>query len=452
MTHKLIRIKEGLNKRPILFVSSTYLIFSIIATLVLKLPIMLQPGQHLSFLDSFFTSVSALTTTGLATIDINVVLNYVGWTTLIVIFNVGGVGIIVTNTTILLLLGRKIGISNRLLSKLDLNRGDMRDIATITRRILVIFWSIELIGAVLVFIQLGHTDLTGIDRFMNAWFMSASAVSGSGFYNTVPYVGDFSLQWTLMILMAVSFIGYPVLLDLQEKFISWRKGDTYRLSTFSRIVLKLNLITLIMWMFIFLGLEHNNSMQGMTIVQQLEYSAYMSVSTKSVGLSMFADFNAFQPTTLLFYIIFMFIGGAPSSACGGVKVGSVYVIYKHIASMIKRDGSVLFYGFRMSEKLILDAYSLVFTFVGLSLIAAIFIGAMQPEIDLFLIWFDVVSGFTTTGFSTGVLGQFNDLAIFIVAILMLIGRIGIMNLFGASSELGHESNSRVRHIEKEIAI
>lgn len=450
LKEKLKKYREALNKRPLLFISCTYLVFSLVMMLILKLPIMLNSGVEISFLDSFFTSVSALTTTGLSTVDINETFNYFGWLMMILTFNIGGVGIIVTNTTILLLLGRKIGISNRLLSKLDLNRLDMHDIATITRRVIFIFWTIELTGAVLVFAQLGHSGLQGMDRFMNAWFMSASAVSGSGFYNTVPYVTNYTLQWTLIFLMIFSFIGYPVVLDLQAKFASWRKGGFYRMSTFSKIVLKVNAITLLMFMLIFFYLERDGAMAGMSLFQQLQYSAFMSVSTKSVGLSMFGDFNSFSSLTLLFYTIFMIIGGAPSSACGGVKVMSIYVIYKHIVSLIIRDGEVLFYNFKLGTETILKSYALVFSFVGLSAASTLFILAMQPNLSLMSVWFDVVSGYTTTGFSTGALAEFNNIAVLLVAILMLIGRVGIINVFGASSEIGGES--RVRRIEKELAI
>lgn len=450
LKQKLKLYREGLKKRPILFVSSSYFIFCIVTMFFLKLPIMLKPGEELSFLDSFFTVVSALTTTGLSTIDINVVLNYFGWLVLIIIFNIGGVGIIVTNTTILLLLGRKIGISNRLLSKLDLNRLDMRDIASITKRVIAIFWSIELIGAVVIFILIGESGLHGIDRVMNSWFMAASAVSGSGFYNTVPYADSYLLQWVLMCLMIFSFIGYPVVLDLQEKFNSWRGGSHYRMSTFSKIVLKVNGITILMFLVIFLYLEHDGAMTGMGLFRQLQYSLYMAISTKSVGLSMFGDFTVFQPMTLIFFTIFMIIGGAPSSACGGVKVMSIYVIYKHIASLIRRNGLVLVYNFRLGTSTILNSYALVFSFVGLAGISSLFILLMQPNIDMLHVWFDVVSGYTTTGFSTGALGEFNNIAILLVAILMLVGRVGIINIFNAGSEISGES--RVRRIEKDLAI
>lgn len=452
LKEKIIQTREALYKRPLLFVSCTYIVFSIVLMFILKLPIMLKPGESITFLDSFFTSVSALTTTGLSTVDINVVFNYFGWLAMIITFNIGGVGIIVTNTTILLVLGRKIGISNRLLSKLDLNRLDMHDIATITRRVIVIFWSVEIIGAILIYLQLGNTALHGIDRVMNAWFMSASAVSGSGFYNTVPYTLNYSLQWTLIFLMVFSFIGYPVILELIEKFKSWRRGSTYRLSTFSKIALKVNAITLAMFMVIFFIIERNNTLADYNLFQQLQYSIYMSVSTKSVGLSMFADFTAFRPLTLLFFIAFMIIGGAPSSACGGVKVNSIYVLYKHTVSMIKRDGEVLYYNFKLSPNIILKAYSLVFSFITLSLVCALIVGIAHPDLNLLYVWFDVVSGFTTTGFSTGALSEFGNLSVLMIALLMLIGRIGIINLFGASTELGGEGNSRVKRIEKEIAI
>ncbi len=447
----LRKIKRTLKQRPLLFVISIYLLFGVVGSFLLSIPFFLQGGVEISYLDSFFTSSSAITTSGLSTVNFAETYNYFGWFVIILIFNVGGVGIIITNTLIFLFIGKKIGFSNRLLMKLDYNNEKLSSIVTITKNIIVIFWIVELIGAFFIFLQLDNMN-SFIDRFMNAWFLSASATSGSGFYNTVPYINDFSLQYTLFILMIFSFIGYPVFIDLLEYTKAKFRKEKYNLTIFSKIVIKMNIITIILFAVIFFMLENGNTMQGYSLYEQIQYSFFMGISTKSVGLSMFADFTQFTNMTLIVFVIFMIIGGSPSSACGGVKVISIYLIYKHIISMIGSSGKVIVYNSHIKEENILQSYFLLFTFIAISFIASMLIYFANPSISIGYIFFDVVSGFTTTGFTTGALAQMNNFGIIIISFLMLMGRIGLVNLFRVTNERNDMRIKRVKHLDKELAL
>lgn len=445
-------VKDIKRKNPLFYVISMYIIFSFLSMFILKLPFLLNQGQSIGFLDSFFVGASALTTTGLSTVNVLDIYNYLGWIIIIIIFNIGGVGIIVTNTTIMLLLGRKIGINNRILAKYDSNKMDIHDIMHMTKRILFIFWTVEIIGAILIFmISLRFYDYNVVSCFMNSLFLSASATSGSGFYNVTMIQQNYLLQIVIIFLMIFSFIGYPIILDLIEKIKFKMKKQKYQVSLFTKISLKTNIVTLVLFAVLFLISEHANALADYNIFQQIQYAIFMSVSTKSVGLTLFSNFNDFNTITLFLFTAFMIIGGSPSSACGGVKVISVYVIYKHIVSIIFTGGKVYTSNIKIKAETIMRSYALVFAFVLLSLFSTIVIALMNPMINIFSIWFDVVSGYTTTGFSVGALESFNDLSIIIIALLMLIGRIGILNILDAFNSKRKES-MRVERIEKDIAL
>lgn len=439
------------KQKPAVIVVSYYIGFILLATLILKLPFLLQVGQEMSWLNAFFMSNSAVATTGLATIDYTQIYNYFGWIVYIILFNIGGMGIIVLNTVIILFLGKKIGYKQRVLAKMDYNQDGELNIVTVLRNVVTFFLTFEVIGIILIYIKIGYMYANPLDRLMNAAFMASSAISGSGFYNTVPFKEDYFVQWVLIILMIFSFIGYPVIIDSYEWIKARYRKEKYRVSLFTKIVVKVNVVTVLLFTLIFFILEGHHAMDGYGFLQKIQYSFYMSISTKSVGLNVFNDITTWYPLTLLLHTVFMFIGGSPSSACGGIKVTAVYLIYKNITSQLSGKTRIIIDKKEIKMEVVLRSYLLATLFIGLAMLGTLLIYAMQPDLSMGYIWYDVVSGFTTTGFSTGVLAEFNGVAIFIVSVLMGIGRIGIINLINLSFKQEKKEN-RVSYVKKDIAI
>ncbi len=439
------------SNKPVTVVVVYYVAAILIATLLLKLPIFINQGESVSLLDAFFTSNSAIATTGLVTFDYTTVYNYGGWAVLVILFNIGGMGIIVLNTLLILLLGKKIGFKQRMLAKLDYNQTTHQNIVYVLKHVVKYFLVVEVVCTILIFLKIGYVHDNVLDRFMNALFMTSSAISGSGFYDTTPYSNDYFVQYVLIIGMIFSFIGYPVVADLHEWIKAKLKKKKYRFTRFTKIVVTVNLVTMLAFMFIFFLLERESSMIDMTIFEQLQHAFYISISTKSVGLNLFTDINDWTQTTLVFSTIFMLIGGSPSSACGGIRVGAIYIIYKHIEATIKGKCSYMSYGFIIPDRTIMKAYIVSFFYVAVSFIATIVIFMIEVDISMFSIWYDVVSGFTTTGFSTGALSEFGPYSVFIVAVLMGVGRIGIMNLLSLSAPRENQVN-RIEFIQKDITI
>lgn len=439
------------KKRPILTIVLTYITFILLCTFILKLPFLLIDGSSITWLESFFTANSAVSTTGLSVVDVYSTFNYLGIIVLIIIFNIGGMGIMVLNTLVLLFIGKKVGYKYRYLAKMDYNQSKSSNIVTILRGVFKIFITIELVGAFLIFLGNGQEYVSIFAKALDSLYLASSAISGSGFYNMVPFAADYFVQWVCIILMIVSFIGYPVLLEFQMYFKAKRQKERFVFSRFTKIVLKVNIFTVIAWAVIFFLLESGNSMAEYGVLQQMQISFFTSISTKSVGLSTFADITTWLPATQFICTIFMLIGGSPSSACGGIKVVAVYVVYKHVKSMILGKSQVVYDNMVIGNQTIINSYLLTLSFIILSLATTVVISVLNPNILLGNIWFDVVSGFTTTGFSTGALAMMGNIEIFLIALLMGIGRIGIMNLYNISYT-NDAKVDRVTYLERDLPI
>ncbi len=420
---------------------------------ILKLPFLFNDGQSISYLDSMFTSISSFATTGLSVIDVKEVYNYFGWTVLIIFFNIGGMGIMTINTILFLLIGKKVGIKNRYLAKIDQNNLTTEDMVTVLVTILKMFVFFEFLGTTLVFLKSSYMYSSILERFMNSWFMATSAISGSGFYDTVPFAHDYFILFILMLLMIFSFIGYPVLLDIKEyiKFKKTKSKRKYKWSTFTKIVVKVNIITVVLFAVIFFFLEYDHAMLGKDLFDQIYYSLYLSISTKSVGLNVFADINSFRNITLLFSIIFMIIGGSPSSACGGIRVTTVYVIYIQFKSQVKGQSQAIFDRSYIKVDTVLKAFYITFMFLFIAFIGFLMILFFNKDVNEFKLFYDVISAITTTGFSTGALDQLNNIGVFIMVVLMLIGRVGVVNLINALHKKEKKAQ-RIEHVEKDIVI
>ena len=444
------KANDFLKQHPILKLVIIYTAFILLATVLLKLPFFLNPGYSVSWLDAFFMSNSSVTTTGLVVVDYVATYNYAGWILMIMLFNIGGIGIILFNTIFVILIGKKLNIGTTYLTKLDYNQSGALNMKKIIKNVVKYFMILEMAGAIILFIRMADLFDVTLERFMNAWFLSASAISGSGFYNSTIINGDYIMMWTVSLLMIFSFIGYPVIIDLKSYLAAKRKHKKHKFSSFTKVSVKVNLITTIVFALIFFFLEYNNSMVGYNLVDKMNASMYISLSTKSVGLNLFNDINTWLPATLFLQTIFMLIGGAPSSACGGIKTNAIYVFWRYLVAQFKDGKEVVIYGRKLPEKTINRSITLILLFILISVFSSILILIMNPQLEIFSIFYDVVSGFTTTGFSTGALAMFNPMAIFIVAILMGVGRIGVLNILFMLNKKNKQKN--VNYVEEDIAI
>lgn len=444
------KVVKFLRRHNVFRLVIAYVCLFAIGTLLLKLPIVFNEGYEETWLDSFFMAASSLSGTGLATFDYINGYNYLGWLIMIVFVNIGSVGIIVFNTAILLLIGTKLNIRRLNQIQLDFNQQGVLNIKDIIVNVVKYFLIIEMVGTILLFFRMGDIFIDPVERFMNALLLSSSCIGASGFYDATIISDDAIAIWICNALMVYSFIGHPVVLELRNYLHAKKERRRYQFSTFCRISLCVNIITSLMFVLIFLLLEGNNTMAGYSPIDKFNTSFFMSFSTKSVGLTLFPSMAIMLPLTLFVQTFFMLVGAAPSSCGGGIKTNAIYLFFAYVRNLFKGEDEVIINNRKIASRTIKLALVLILMFFGISLLATMVISFLNPTIDLLSIWYEVVSGFTTSGFSVGVINEIDEASQAIIALLMIIGRIGILNIIFFLNH--NNSKKRIHYPETNIAI
>ena len=172
-------------KNPFTKIVFLYGTFVFVGMFLLHMNIFMKPDKSITMLEALFTSVSSFATTGLSLFDYLEVYNYGGQLLMIIFFNIGGMGIMTMNTLLFVIVGRKIGVKNRLLAKIDLNRTNSKGMVQLIKTIAIMFIVVELIGAILIFFKIGYMGMGIVERFMTSLFMASSAcVPGLAFMSS----------------------------------------------------------------------------------------------------------------------------------------------------------------------------------------------------------------------------------------------------------------------------
>ena len=429
---------------PLAIVALSFLGIIVTGTLLLKLPISTQTEEALSWIDSLFLSASAVCVTGLSTIpNIAETLSVFGKIVLALLIQIGGLGIVTIAIYVLVIFGIRIGVTERYVLREALNQHHLGGMVRLVRSIVFTSLIIEGFGMIINFIvfikefsffeAIGHSAFHAISSFNNAGF---DILGNSSLQN---YNNNILLNINTMVLIIIGGIGFIVIRDIIEKK-SWKN-----LSLYSKIVLKMTLFLIITGTFLVKFLEYNN-------ISWLE-AIFTSVTTRTAGFST-VDISLFSYTTLVVIIIFMFIGASPNSTVGGVKTTTIFVMFKSITSFLIGKPCIT-HRRKIDDQnrnkafvLVTIAFSVtIFIFLIVSLIES-----NNPSHDrgFIEVLFETFSAFGTVGLSTGITPFLRPSSKVILSILMYIGRLGPITIFGIMNKnWGHPEVSHIDYpIEK----
>ncbi len=241
-----------------------YLSAVIVSTILLSLPIAHRPYVELSFIDTLFTAVSAISVTGLTVVSTADTFSVPGYFILAFILQFGGIGIMTLGTFIWILFGKKIGLKDRQLIMTDQNRSTFSGLVQLMRQILVIVIVIELIGAVILGIHFLKYFPTWQEAFVQGFFASVSATTNAGFDITgtslVPFAHDYFVQFINIILLILGAIGFPVLIEVKE-FLTHKGNYSYKFSLFTKLT------TLTFFILIIVGAFSSFCLTGIIFLQ-----------------------------------------------------------------------------------------------------------------------------------------------------------------------------------------
>lgn len=397
-------------------------------------------NDNISFIDAFFTSTSAVCVTGLAVFDTGSKFTRIGQTIIIILIQLGGLGIMTFSSLAYYLLKNKVSLTDRIAVGQSLLHDSKFHLGRFLIQIIAVTFVIESTGAVILYL------LAPADSFspFSALFHSISAFCNAGFSlnndSLIQFRDNWSINLTIMFLIIIGGLGFSVLIELRSFFVSRVKKlrERKNLSWHSSIVLRTTFFLIITgWIYIYFA-EFISFKQYLPVQESLLASLFQSVTCRTAGFNTL-NISNMTNASLVFMIFLMLIGGAPGSCAGGIKVTTFRVLAAFISCQIKGRDQVIIEKYAVNRDSINKTLTLLFfslVIIGVSVVLLdISEGGDTPHTQArgqFLeILFEVVSAFGTVGLSTGITAKLSSFGKIIIVLLMFIGRLGPLVLLAS---------------------
>lgn len=401
---------------------SHFLILILICTILLSLPFSQKKGEKVNFIDTLFVSASAVCVTGLTPVDVGKVLSPIGQIILLLFIQIGGLSLASFYIFFSYITSHRLKLFQRKLILTTYSSALKEDFKPLIFSIILASFFIEIFGAIILFTQFLKKH-TFFEAIWYSIFHSISAFCNAGFSlyseNLIYWKDNPIVVFLSSFLIFLGGIGFIVLSEIYLKI-----KVKERLSLHTLITLKASLILILLGTLLFLIFEWNGVLKDMPIFKKFFTSFFQSITPRTCGFNI-VSINLLKPSTLFFTIFLMFIGSAPGSTGGGIKVTTFYASILKIISKLKGENQCHIKSRAISSSSIEFSFYLIF--YGILLCSFVFIFLLIIEGKTFpfeFIFFEVVSAFGTVGLSCGITGELSILSKIFIIILMYFGRIG----------------------------
>lgn len=453
----MIKFRFNLKKNKVKAIEPTKIIvFSFIAvifwgTLLLALPISsANPEKSTDFLTALFTATSATCVTGFLVVDTLTGWSVFGQIVILSLVQIGALGFVTFATFFSILFGRKVGLKTMILAQESLNQMSFEGILRLIKRVVMVTFLIELIGAILL--SISFVPKFGPRGFYLAVFHSISAFCNSGFdifgnyqslteYNNNPLV-----MYTMAGLIIIGGLGFVVWKDIWE----FRKNRELLLHT--KVVLLTTAFLIISGTVLFYCFEYNNpgTMGDMNTFTKINASFIHSVMTRTAGFNSI-PLNNMREISKIVSVIFMFIGAAPGSTGGGIKLTTFGVILAVIISQTKGSNDTIVFKKRIPHSTVDKALAII----GLSLMLLLIVTTIilvienRPFVDVLL---ESASAFSTAGMSSIGTANLQTASKIVLLITMFLGRVGPLTFAIALSLKNNKKTQDLVYPEGKIVV
>lgn len=425
-----------LKMHPAALVLLSFLLLILTGAVLLMLDISTTEG-HISWIDALFTATSAVCVTGLIVVDTGTFFTTFGQWVILALIQLGGLGVMTISVALFTWLGRSVSIRNRLIMQDLFAHTPRQDIYRLVRSVILFTLATEGIGAILLTLHWSR-ELPLNQALYYGVFHAISAFCNAGFAllpdSMVRYDGDWLLNLTVCFLIIVGGIGFPVLYDLQSRYLD-RKTKSMRLSVQTKTVL-LTTVLLIAAGALTFGLLESGSpiFSGKTLSERCLISLFQSITCRTAGFNT-VDIGALREVTIVMMISLMFVGASPGSCGGGVKTTTLALLFSFTISRIRHKRRVNMFRKSIPEATVTRSMSLVILstaiinlvlFMLLVSDSYINAGGGQTKINTLQYLFETVSAFATVGLSTGITSFLTTWDKYWIVLIMIIGRIGVL--------------------------
>ena len=406
-----------------------FVVMIVIGALLLMLPVSTRSGEWTNVADAFFTATSAGCVTGLVVYDTQSHWSWFGQLVILILIQIGGMGVVTMTTILSKIVGRKLGLQARTTMQEAVSAPNLGEIMKYTRFIFIGCVIFELTGAVLmspVFIA-EYGPLKGIWR---ALFTSISAFCNAGFdlngkygefSSMMPYMDHPLIVLTLVFLILTGGLGFLTWMDIRKHGLKF-----YRYSTQSKIILVMEIILILVPMIYLWFGEYGD----LPYNQRFLASLFQAVTPRTAGFNT-TDYNSFSGTGIVMTIILMLIGGAPGSTAGGMKITTVAILFFTMISVFRREKGPAVFKRRITQDAIYGAIAVFMLDVMLAMFGAMCIAKIE-NIAFLKTLFESASAVATVGLSMGITPTLSLASKLILIFIMYTGRVGGLTLVFAA--------------------
>lgn len=423
------RLRRPRPMRPVRIIILGFLALILTGAFLLMLPISIQSGKGTDFITALFTATSASCVTGLVVQDTATYWSHFGQGIIILLIQIGGLGVITMAISIVLVMGKKIGLSMRNRMQESISAPQISGIVRFTKFILGTTFVIELIGA-LSMMPVFVRDFGWREGIWKSIFHSISAFCNAGFdlmgvrqkfSSLTTYATNPVINVTIMLLIVIGGLGFLTWRDIAE--YRWR---IRRYHMQSKVILMMTFLLLAAGAIYFYFVEFKGEPQG----RRIWLSLFQSVMPRTAGFST-ADYSKMTDTGVMVNIILMLIGGGPASTAGGMKVTTVAVLFASAVAVFQNKKSASLYRRGVPSESVRSASAIIILYLTLFLAGAMFI-SLHEGIPLLTCMFETSSAIGTVGSTLGITSGLGSASRLVLITLMYVGRVGGLTLILAT--------------------
>ena len=433
-----------------------FFIIIMVGTLLLLLPFSTKKGVSISFMDALFTATSATCVVGLAVTPTAATFSVFGQMVILLLIQIGGLGFMTITSFFYSMLSKKLTLRRRLSMREDMAQTNMSGLKSIAIKIVVIALGAEILGT--IFLTIGFC-IEGYSFGRSLWFglfHSISSFCNAGF-DIVSFTGasltgindNYLILITLALLISIGGMGFIVLVDISEhkRFSKW--------SLHTKIVVIMSLILVFGGAFVFWIAERSNpeTIGNMSLFGQWVNCYFQSVSCRTAGFACINTSKLSDLSTAL-TILLMFIGVAPGSTGGGIKVTTIYILFAHVIATLQQKKEYVVDKKAIGANTLAKAISTLLLAVCVLIISMLIILIAEnnrSDTALTSLLFEQVSAYSTCGLSMGITPSLSVTSKLVIVIDMYLGRIGAFTFF-MSFARSSKQISKIKYPEANINV
>ncbi|MBN2018272.1 MAG: hypothetical protein JW794_09125 [Candidatus Cloacimonetes bacterium] len=440
-TRPAVNLFSRFRNHPSKVILLSFGIIILLGTTFLSLPLASSNGESIGIINAGFTATSATCVTGLIVLDTGADFSSFGHIIILILMQIGGLGIMTFSTTLIMLFGKQISLQGQSLLQGVLGEATKESVVKLLRAIIITTLIFELVGAMILFLKfrpLNHfAALSNMDLFGHSMFHSVSAFCNAGFClypdSFIGFQGSWTVNLVIMSLIIFGGIGFTVLLDVYNNVI--RRRHIRFLSLHSKVVIVTTVALIIIGSVLIFAFEYNNQLNQLPMKNSILASTFQSVTTRTAGFNTL-DISKMSFASVLLMIVFMFIGASPGSTGGGIKTTSFAILVLSVWSIIRhREDVEVFHRSISSEntKKVMSLISISATIL-VTLILVLLISEASRGFKFEQIIFEAFSAFGTVGLSMGITPHLTSIGKLAIIALMYLGRVGPLTIAFALSE------------------